>query len=548
MAMSKEGLGSIPEETIRVARAIYPKGNLYMQIRDELEGMLSDELFADLYASRGRPSISPSRLALVLIMQYIAGYSDRQAVEAVRDKISWKYALSLDLEGAGFDPSILTDFRQRLFEQEAQGRLFEIVLKHLSEKNLLKGHKKQRTDATHILAHVRNLNRIELVGESIRSSLNRIARVDPDWLSQILPQDWIDRYSQRFTEWHLPKQASKRQDLVNQIGQDGYDFLSIIYQNDDLDHLRVLKEVEIMRQIWVQQFVCDEADFVKLRDLKDTPQGANLIQSPFDIEARYTHEKPSKKWLGYKTHWTETCDEDAPRIISHVLTGKASDNEVSMTTIIQKDLIEKDLKPDEHYLDAGYSSVRNLLASQDNEIDLFAPIAVNPSWQARNENALDISCFSIDWDTQQVLCPNDMTSTTWSHSHNAVGDEVIHVRFRRKDCQACSLKERCTKAQARSLKLYPRLWHELLTASRQGQTTSEFRDKYRTRAGIEGTFSLATRTNNLRQTPFIGLQKTDFHCLMSALALNIKRAINWINNVPIATTRKSPLQQFASAR
>lgn len=547
MALSKEGLGEIPEETKRIAQAVHRKGNVYMQVRDELDGMVSDAMFADLYAEMGRPSVSPSCLVLVLIMQYMAGYSDRQAAEAARDKISWKYALSLEMTDVGFDASILSDFRGRLLEHEGGSRLFEQVLSHLSEKALLKGHLKQRSDATHVIASVRNLNRLELVGESLRSCLNRLAQVDPEWLGRVLPQSWIDRYSRRFDEWHLPKQEMQRQALAEQIGQDGMDLLTMLYSQAALSPLRSLKEVEIVRQIWLQQFYWDEADQVRLRDPKQTPQGAQLIQSPFDVEARYTHQVSGKRWLGYKTHWTETCDPDEPRIITHVLTTVATDQDVGVTQTIQRDLIAKNLAPQEHYLDAAYCSVDNLIASHEQTIDLLAPLKVNPSWQARQAEGLDITQFHIDWQQQQVRCPQGVVSTTWSHSQDAHHNAVIHVRFPRKECQACPLKARCTQSQARSLKFYPQQAHETMTQHRQRQVTPEFQEKYQARAGIEGTFSWATRTTTLRRTPFVGLQKTHFHTTLTAIALNVQRAIAWLNEVPIATTRKSPLRQFQPA-
>ena len=135
MSMRPRSMPDIPEETVRVAQAVFPKGNLYMQIRDVWEGMLySDEQFVDLYPADGQPSIAPWRLALVIVMQYVENLSDRQAAEAVRDRIAWKYALSLDLENPGFDPSVLSEFRLRLVEHEASQRLLDGVLKQLKAR------------------------------------------------------------------------------------------------------------------------------------------------------------------------------------------------------------------------------------------------------------------------------------------------------------------------------------------------------------------------------------------------------------------------------
>ena len=546
MLNKEKSSDNIPEETYRVARAIHAKGNLIMQIRDELEGVFTNEMFANMYPSKGRPSLSPQRLILALILQYISGYTDRQTSAAIRENITWKYALGLELDDTGFDHSVLSEFRDRLIQHEAVDSVFDAILKRLSEKGFLKGKKKQRTDATHILASVRNMNRIEFVGETMRMTLTRIAQVDSIWLGEMISQDWVDRYSQRFNDWHLPKTDNERLELAHQIGADGYNLLERIYEKDCPEHIRIIPEIEIMRQIWVQQFWCEETQ-VKLRDVKDTPKGANLIKSPFDIEARFTMEDKRKKWLGYKTHFTETCSLDAPRIVTQVTTCCATQGDRTATNSIQKSLCKKGLKPQEHYLDTGYASARTLVGGQAEGIEMITPVQADASWQAKREDAFDIQMFFIDWKNKQAICPCGSASRTWSISHNQTGEDVVHIHFSKKICQACPVKERCTKGQFRTLQILQQPLYEALVAARTQQETDEFKEKYRIRSGIEGTFSAAIRSSGLRKTPFIGLQKTHLHCAFSAIALNLKRAINWLNDVPIATTRKSPLKQFAAA-
>ena len=94
----------IPEETARVARAAFPDGNLYLRMREALDGIYADEDFADLFPTRGQPAEAPWRLALVTIFQFAEHLSDRAAADAVRGRIDWKYALSLELTDAGLRP------------------------------------------------------------------------------------------------------------------------------------------------------------------------------------------------------------------------------------------------------------------------------------------------------------------------------------------------------------------------------------------------------------------------------------------------------------
>jgi transposase len=203
--MRPRGVSDVPEETMRIAQAAFAKGNLYLQMRDEWEGIYTDEQFADLYPADGQPSIAPWRLALVTVMQFIDDLSDEQAAEAVRDRIAWKYVLSLELSDPGFDASVLSEFRQRLVKHEAGQRLLDGLLSQLKARGLLDGRHQQRTDSTHVLAAVRELNRLENVGETLRHALNCLAREDPDWLREHLADDWPDRYGKRFENWRLPK-------------------------------------------------------------------------------------------------------------------------------------------------------------------------------------------------------------------------------------------------------------------------------------------------------------------------------------------------------
>ena len=104
----------VPAETARVARSAFPKGNPYLTLRDELETIYTDSLFAALFPERGHPAETPSCLALVTVLQFAEGLSDRPAAEAVRSRIDWKYLLGLELEDAGFDFSVMSEFRDRI--------------------------------------------------------------------------------------------------------------------------------------------------------------------------------------------------------------------------------------------------------------------------------------------------------------------------------------------------------------------------------------------------------------------------------------------------
>ena len=189
----------IPDQTVKIARAAFPNGNIYMRLRKEFETIYSDTQFQALYASRGQPAETPWRLALVTLMQFMEGLTDRQAADAVRGRIDWKYLLGLELDDAGFDYSILCEFRGRLIAGGVEQLLFDTILEICRNRKWIKTRSKQRTDSTHIVAAVRSMNRVELVGEALFHALDIIAQVDPAWLKLQAKAEWFERYSLRFT-------------------------------------------------------------------------------------------------------------------------------------------------------------------------------------------------------------------------------------------------------------------------------------------------------------------------------------------------------------
>ena len=155
----------VPEATARLARTAFPKGTPFVKMRDALGAFYDDEIFASLYPQCGQPAEAPWRLALVSVMPFTEGLSDRQAAGAVRSRIDWKYALSLERDDPGFDFSVLSEFRTRLVEGGLERRLLDAMLAQFQEGGLLKARGKQRTDSTHVLSTARKLNRLETLAE-----------------------------------------------------------------------------------------------------------------------------------------------------------------------------------------------------------------------------------------------------------------------------------------------------------------------------------------------------------------------------------------------
>ncbi len=540
MSLHPQETYPIPEETRRVAWAAFPKGTLCLRIADRLGTVYHDHQFADLFPRRGQPALAPARLALATVLQFVEGLSDRQAADAVRGRIDWKYALALELTDPGFDHTVLSDFRSRLVAGEAERLLLDRLLDRLRDLKLVKPRGRQRTDSTHVLAAVRRLNRLERVGETLRAVLNDLAAVVPDWLRAQVPPDWYERYGDRVENYSLPKTEAARQELATLIGSDGQKLLQAIDAATDQPALKNLPAVQILRRVWGEQYVEREGRLIWC-PVQDMPAPAEQIASPYDDEARYS-QKRSTEWVGYKVHLTETCDPAAPSLIVNVETTPATVPDDNMLAVVHDSLEQRDLLPAEHLVDKGYTDSHVLVDSpRDYGVEITGPVADDPSWQSRAGEGFDKSHFVIDWDQQVVTCPAGKQSLSWRPNPYPKNGVMWEARFARRDCTPCPLRQCCTKAKVepRIIGLQPRDYDEALQAARKRQTSPAFRKQYAPRAGIEATHEQAIRRCGLRHSRYIGLVKTHLQHVVTAAALNLVRISAWWAGMSPATTRCS---------
>src|SRR3954454_1790722 len=313
MSLKPDPIQPVPEETARIARAAFRKGNPLLRLRDELGAIFADADFADLFPKLGQPALPPWRLALVAILQFREDLPDRRAAEAVRARIDWKYLLGLELDDPGFDHSVLCEFRARLLEGGAEERLLHELLEVCQARGLLKARGRQRTDTTHVLAAIRTLDRLELVGETLRAALNELATVAPDWLREAAPKAWYERYALRVEDGRLPRSAAERAGYARTVGEDGFALLDRLDEPATPEELRDLPTVLILRQVWSRHFVREGGappGGVRLRAKDEPPPSATEpIESPYDTQARF-RTRAGVSWTGYVVHLTETCDDD----------------------------------------------------------------------------------------------------------------------------------------------------------------------------------------------------------------------------------------------
>jgi transposase len=549
MSLHPEPIGEVPVETARVARAAFPRGTVITRLRDEFTSLYEDTDFRTLYPARGQPGLPPWRLALVTVFQFLEHLSDRQAADAVRGRIDWKYALGLELTDPGFHFSVLAEFRARLVAGKAEHLLLDSMLERFKARDLVKARGKQRTDSTHILAAVHDLHLLELVAETLRATLDDLAAVVPDWLRKVAHPVWFKRYGRRIEDYRLPKRRNEREALAIEIGRDGFTLLDALAAPDAPVAARQQPMVGTLRDVWRIHYAREGDGPPRWRAGAELPPVGERLQSPYDPEAHYS-TKRQMEWSGYKVHVTETCDAHAAHLITHVMTCPAMQPDMASTAEIHQCLADKGLLPAEHFVDAGYVDAALLVSSQrDHGVSLEGPVRAVAKRPNEAEQAYEQRHFAINWERQQVICPQGKASVTWRAGLDDTGAPRICAVFSRSDCGACAVRALCTSAKEarRSIYFHPRPEYEALNKARARMDDPAWKERYHVRAGIEGTLSQGVRAFGMRRSRYIGLAKTGLQQVCIATALNVSRIAHWLAEAPRAKTRVTRFAALSQA-
>src|SRR5712691_8649834 len=305
-----------PEPDPQIAAAIGAKYRgkrprpLAVLIRDQLGQWLGDEDFAAAFGARGKPGWSPSRLALVTVLQRAEHLTDRRAAESVRTRIDWQYLLGLPFDDPGFDHTVLAEFRARVAGTGLEQVVLDALLERLVSEGLAKAGGKQRTDSTHVIAAVAALNRLELAGESVRAALEVLTAAHPHWLEQrICVADFARRYGTPMTSWHPSASQARRDELAITYARDGYALLEAVYDRSSPAWLREVPALDVLRRVLMQNYTRviheDGREVIRRREKEPEgdglPRGHTRIASPYDLDARWG-VKREEFWLGYKLH------------------------------------------------------------------------------------------------------------------------------------------------------------------------------------------------------------------------------------------------------
>ena len=496
-----------------------------MWVRDRLDGLWCDEDFAGWYPRDGRPGLSPAQLATVCVLQFLLGLSDRQAAEAVRCRIDFKYAMAIELDDPGFHHSVLADFRERLTQDDRADRLLDLALARLKKAGLVGERTTQRTDSTHVLAAVRDLTRLELVTEAVRAALEEVARTAGHLLVGLIDEDWGRRYGRPV---RLGKNPTRPKTRILAAGNDACRLLEVLHSSGAAYGSG--PQAEALRQIVLQNYYRDAAGRLCWRTAEDggLPPSASAVVSPYDTTARYVRHGHIIRWKGYAAHLTETCGSDSVNVITDVATTSAATNDGQALPGIHTRLARRALLPGEHLVDGGYTSLVHLeRAAREHQVNLTGPLPGNPTRQHRRNEGFDRDDFHIDFDRQQVTCPNGQVSAGWHGPYptsSPTAAPLIVARFTKSQCQPCPYRPRCTKSSdARNVGFPPRELRDLQVRVRAEQQTPEWKARYAVRSGVEGTVNEFAHGHGMRRCRYRGQPKAHVQHVLTAIAVNIER-------------------------
>jgi hypothetical protein len=501
---------------------------------------------------------------LVTVLQFAEDLTDRQAAAMAVRAIDWKYAIGVELDDPGFDFTVLSKFRARLADHGMERVVFDRLLEHCRAEGLVAAGGKQRTDSTHVISAVRDLNRLELAGESVRAALEALAVAAPAWLAGVVDiAEFAHRYGPRVDGWKMPSSKTKREQLGLVFGQDALRLCRAAWAAGTPVWIREIESVALLRQVLVQTYSirvdARGREVVSKRDADSdgVPPGSIRLASPYDPDARWSAKGDDLFWMGYKIHLTETCHAPTeaeaeacrripvPNLITDVHTTDATVPDVKATAPIQRRLDEHGLKPAEHYLDSGYPSADLITAASKQGISMVTPVLLDHSPQARAAEGFDKTAFTVDWKTRQVRCPAGRTSSARNPARQH-GQDVIVVKYSVTTCTPCPLNSQCTTARPlrRTLTLRPRELHDTLAAARTEQKSETWQKKYALRSGVEGTINQALDVTGIRRARYRGLPKVRVQHAFSATALNIVRLDTWWTTNPLRHPRTSRLERL----
>jgi Transposase DDE domain/Transposase domain (DUF772) len=484
-----------------------PEGSFFALLVEHGDRIVRDEDFADCYSQRlGRPSIPPSLLAKVLLLQHRTGASDEQAMECVAWDLRWKVALGLAVDHQGWHPTSLTKYRARLLLHKKEGLALENTLRLAEELGMLEGTAEQIIDSTPMLGAAATQDTVRLVRHGVRELIDAVTAADEDSgekLDEGLEFDYERPGEKPDCRW---REKAERERMLTRVAQDAERALVAVEQADGLLDDELVKAAhDLLRELIGQDFDIDQDGVPRLH--RGTRSGR--IISTVDPEMRHGRKSSQSRFDGYKLSAAATNGSEPLILAVHVSPAGEQDGPRAKHLI---DSQPPGQRPGRILGDTAYGNgpVRAELAERG--VEVLAPVpeaAIVADRIGKRE-------FDIDLDADTITCPAGHTVAINTSKTGFRG-----ANFTTAICRDCPLKPRCCPGKPRR---YIRLQdHEqLLQAGRRALADPATAEHLRhTRPRIERLLGLLAHRYGARKSRYIGSAKARLQAAWAAALVNL---------------------------
>jgi len=507
----------------------------------------NEDQYAVLYGKTGRPNFSVARLLGLCLLQELNSLSDQQALDTFSFDIRWRHALDISDDEDYLSRRSLVEFRRRLAAKDPEMKLVRNVFDTIRDKALNKlglSTSDQRIDSTHIISNIRTRGRLVLFSNTITYFLKSLDSEQFSRLPESI-QQWYATESEGWFGLGPAEQKLKLQDLAEYLYE-----LIMIFENDN--EIKNNEPYQLLDRLFNEQ--CElkndptsNEESSKI-NVKKKPEGGETLQTPYDPDASYGH-----KGVGYSVHITETCNNlEKTEIITDYEVHGAARSDIGKALPVIERLDDAGLKPETLFADGGYPSVPSALKITEQEIEFMAP--VNRS--RLSDDVIGRDHFQVDSEGFAVKCP--MGHRPIDHrmlSHNNKKGKSLHAIFDGDTCRQCSLLNRCPvrapNHRRKGCKLRDTVGDFRLAITPEMilrdkmysiQQTTEWKNRYSIRSGIEATNSELKRSHGLARLRVRKAAKVCFAVACKVIACNIKRwakahtALGWLLQGVLSST------------
>jgi len=485
-----------------------PEGSFFAMLAEHGERIVRDEDFAECYSQHmGRPSIPPSLLAKVLLLEYRCGLSDEAAMESLTWDLRWKVALGLPVDHRAFHPTTLTKFRARLLLHGKERLALENTLRLAGELGMLDGPAEQIVDSTPMLGAAATQDTVRLVRSGVRKLIDAVATADDEAAAALdrgLEFDYTNPGEKPDCRWRI---KAERERMLTRVAEDAERALSAVERTEELlDDERVADAHRLLRELIGQDFNVDEQGVPRLH--RGT-RSARII-STVDPEMRHGRKSQHQRFDGYKLSAAATNTPEP--LITAIEVAPASEQDGPQTPALI-DSQPPERRPSRVLGDTAYGNGPVRAALTERGVDVLAPVPEAPLREGR----LDKRDFTIDMKAGTVRCPaGQLAPIRTEPSGNR------RASFAKATCDACALREHCVGSTRgrRAILLAPE--EELLIAARQALEDAVTAEHLRrTRPRIERLLSLLAYRYGARKSRYIGSSKARLQATWAAALVNL---------------------------